>query len=153
MLQEHYYDRNIHNFKPLNVKEQSYFSKDLKKPLVTTKIIRKCNKPRSYRVQLENSREIERNRKHIFGSINHNKIKSEIVDNEQININDSGKEINVNKDINVPESNANNSTIPNDNNNDNSIEISLGQNDVRFNANDSVSQNSNNQNSNLEKYS
>ena len=166
--QKSYFDKNTHNLKPLNVRDQVYVRKDLNKPLIPAKIIDKCDRPRSYKVKLENNREIERNRKHIFGPINNNKIKSTLLNNEQTV--HSNNQIDVNRKISVTESHVyDRIRLQNDNNNQNTelnIEKTVENdnsnegtkthnetNDLEFISNNTSLQNSNARDNDVEKIS
>lgn len=66
--QKEYYDRNSHELRPLDVKEQVYARRHMNKPLEKGVIVSKCKRPRSYRIRFKDGRELERNRHHIYPS-------------------------------------------------------------------------------------
>lgn len=53
----------------MRVNDQVFVRKELNEPLKPARVTHICDRPRSYKVQLENNKVIERNRRHIFGPI------------------------------------------------------------------------------------
>ena len=80
-----------------------FVKKNLNKPNVPATITKICDRPRSYELELENNRKIERNRKHIFGPINDNLSSSYINNNvpESILVNRDNLPI-VQNDVSLP---------------------------------------------------
>ena len=80
-LQKMYYDRNAQSdMSPVKSNDPAFVKKELNKPPVPAKIIKCCDRPRSYKLELENKSLIERNRKHIYGPITkENEIKNQTV--------------------------------------------------------------------------
>ncbi|KAL7291719.1 hypothetical protein TKK_0014507 [Trichogramma kaykai] len=65
--QKAYSDKHAHKPKHIAINDKVFVCKDLHKPLVSAKVIEKCDRPRSYKVQLDdNNNKIERNSIHIY---------------------------------------------------------------------------------------
>lgn len=64
--QKYYYDRNAHSQVQPKVNDHVYIRTKPKKPLQAGKIISKCERPRSFKVELNNGQNLERNRRHLY---------------------------------------------------------------------------------------
>lgn len=74
--QKHQYDKNARDLKALKDDDTVYVMREPNKPFVPARIVKSCDRPRSYEIELENKKRIERNRRHIFGPV----IKDELPD-------------------------------------------------------------------------
>lgn len=97
--QKFYYDRTARDLNPLNVNDNVFVRKVLKKELEPATITKICNRPRSYEIKLNNGNLIERNRRHIYkGPNDSNEILDEQHNDKMIEANVESPVQNVNND-------------------------------------------------------
>lgn len=110
--QKRYYDSDAHDLDVIPIGTHVYVKKEMDKPLEPGMIIDKCDRPRSYKVALEDHSIIERNRNHLRPyTKNHSQnVNENIVNNNQPENQDQLQEKIQENGVENPESTINNET-------------------------------------------
>lgn len=98
LIQKRYYDKNSHVQKQAKVNDKVYVQTKNKDPLKPGRIVGTCDRPRSFQIELENGKHLERNRRHLHLKKENNT--QPCFDDDSISLNNSDKCSSINADIN-----------------------------------------------------